>query len=289
LTESLKFLFNLNQFYPQHVQDFDHTIAPILDILTNMQPQVRELQQPTIALINSLLSLDLPGPISNNTDRSPDHTPLFPRQSPNVNYLRLISILDSGVRYSREEELDSLVPLVTLLRRVYELAPAGVKIDMQTQLLPSNDERAQPLGKTDSLASRLLRLSTAPAVPRLKEGISSFLFELSNEDAATFVRNVGYGFAAGYLMTHSLPVPENATGDPGEKVTTIDGQEINPITGQRRDMEPGDSLPEMTDEEKEREAERLFVLFERLKATGVMNVMNPVEQAINEGRFEEID
>ena len=90
-------------------------------------------------------------------------------------------------------------------------------------------------------------------------------------------------------MTHSLPVPENGTGDPGEKVTTIDGQEINPITGQRRDMEPDDPLPEMTDEEKEREAERLFVLFERLKATGVMNVVNPVEQAIDEGRFEEVD
>ena len=101
-------------------------------------------------------------------------------------------------------------------------------------------------------------------------------------------------------MTHSLPVPEgtlnNEGGEvenPGEKMTKVDGQEINPITGQRRDMEPEDILPEMTDEEKEREAEKLFVLFERLKATGVMNVVNPVEQAVREGRledrFEEVD
>ena len=160
---------------------------------------------------------------------------------------------------------------------------------MEALLLPSIAERSQPLGKTDSLASHLLRLSTAPTVPRLKEGISSFLFELSGKDAAIFVRNVGYGFAAGYLMTHNLPIPENATVDTSDKVTTIDGQEINPITGQRRDMEPEDPLPEMTDEEKEREAERLFVLFDRLRATGVMNVMNPVQQAVDEGRFEEVD
>ena len=181
------------------------------------------------------------------------------------------------------------MPLVTLLRRIYELAPQDVRPEIQAQLLPSNDERTQPLGKTDSLPSRLLRLSTAPTVPRLKEGVSSLLFELSDKDAATFVRNVGYGFAAGYLLTHNLPVPTQSSEDPGQTVTTVNGQEINPVTGQRRDMEPEDPLPDMTDEEKEREAEKLFVLFERLKATGVMNVVNPVEQAVQEGRFEELD
>jgi hypothetical protein len=41
---------------------------------------------------------------------------------------------------------------------------------------------------------------------------------------------------------------------------------VNPITGQRVHAEAADSRPalaEMTQEEKEREAERLFVLFER--------------------------
>lgn len=289
LTESLKLLFNLNQFYPHHIADFAETIAPILQILNNLELDVKALQQPVTQAINALLSLDLPGPVSPNSRRSRDCTALFPEESPHDNSLRLIGILESGVRSSQEDEPDGLVPLVTLLRRVYELAPPDTKCEMRGRLLPSNEERAEPLGKSDSLPSRLLRLSTAPTVPRLKEGISSFLFELSDKDAADFVRNVGYGYAAGYLMTHSLPVPETAAGDPGERVTTVDGQEINPITGQRRDMEPEDPFPEMTDEEKEREAERLFVLFERLKATGVMNVMNPVEQAVHEGRFEELE
>lgn len=50
-------------------------------------------------------------------------------------------------------------------------------------------------------------------------------------------------------------------------------------------------LSEMTDEEKEREAERLFVLFERLKKTGVIDVENPVAKAMRENpeRFQELD
>jgi hypothetical protein len=146
---------------------------------------------------------------------------------------------------------------------------------MQTLLLPSNEERAQPLGRAETLAAYLLRLSTSPVAPNLRESISSLMFELSDKDATSFVRNVGYGFASGFLMTHDLPMPANATEgwstgesgekmeDIGEKVTNVDGKEINPVTGQRRDMEPVDQGPEMTDEEKEREAERLFVLFER--------------------------
>lgn len=74
-------------------------------------------------------------------------------------------------------------------------------------------------------------------------------------------------------MTHDLPVPASAREgwstetnggeDLGEKITSVDGREINPVTGQIREMEPEALEEEMTEEEKEREAERLFVLFER--------------------------
>ena len=42
---------------------------------------------------------------------------------------------------------------------------------------------------------------------------------------------------------------------------------------------------DMTDEEKEREAERLFVLFDRLERTG-MGVQNPFRKAIEEGKIQ---
>ncbi len=104
--------------------------------------------------------------------------------------------------------------------------------------------------------------------------ISSLLFELSNKDAQKFVQNVGYGFASGFLFQHNVPIPENAleawsTGSDGSNTRAsqdsrqdISGR-VNPITGQLLEMEETIETEEMTQEEKEREAEKLFVLFER--------------------------
>ena len=43
----------------------------------------------------------------------------------------------------------------------------------------------------------------------------------------------------------------------------------------------------MTEEEKEREAEKLFVLFERLEKAGGME--NPIKKALREGRMEKYE
>ena len=266
LSETLKLLFNLAQYYPQQAPIFAKNIPNILKLLARIPLPSPPFQPPLTYLINSLLNLDLEA----------GNKPLFPSSDPTCNVNRLVSILSSAVRTYKEEQLESLAtPLLALLRRVYELAPPPVATHMQALLLPSNEERAQPLGRSETLAAYLLRLSTSPVAPNLRESISSLMFELSDKDATSFVRNVGYGFASGFLMTHDLPIPANATEgwstgqdgeqaeDIAEKVTNVDGNEINPVTGQRRDMEPVDTGPEMTDEEKEREAERLFVLFER--------------------------
>lgn len=272
LSETLKFFFNLTQFYPGYNVAFSEPIPHILTILTNIQLPTPMLQPPITYLINSLLNLDIKANSSNHMIMSA----LFPNLNSTCHLNRLITILDSSVRYYKDEELESLAtPLVAILRKIYAVAPALVKEHMEISLLPSVEERAKPLGRSDTLASWLLRLSTSPVAPSLRESISSLMFEVSDQDPALFVRNVGYGFASGFLMTHNLPVPEKAlkgdgktasiddTEDPGEMVTYVDGLEINPITGQRKDMEPVDLGPEMTDDEKEKEAEKLFVLFER--------------------------
>jgi hypothetical protein len=100
------------------------------------------------------------------------------------------------------------------------------------------------------------------------------LFELSGKDARNFVQNVGYGFASGFLFQHNVPIPENAL----EAWSTSESEgsaarasqdsrnlerKVNPITGQLLEMEETVEVEEMTQEEKEREAEKLFVLFER--------------------------
>ena len=191
--------------------------------------------------------------------------PLFPKVDPKCNAEKLIDILDKASTAYPEADLDQTAsPLVALLRKVYDLAPETVKKYMQSRMLPSVEDRKKPLGRSDSLSSRLLNISSSPMMASLRESVSSLLFELSDKDSTQFVENVGYGFASGFLMTHNLPMPENAMaafstegGDSGN------GKRINPITGQLLDTEEGVETDEMTEEEKEREAEKLFVLFER--------------------------
>lgn len=284
LTESLKLLFNLTQYYPDFAPRFHRTIRPIMTILENISLPNPVFQTPIISLVNALVNLDLA------EEANVDSSALFP-DSDSCRYVsRLLTILEDGLRLETDvNRLEIVVPpLILVLRRINEVAPSEVRDALQKKLLASDEERSRPLGKSDTLASHLLRLSNSPTAPQLKETILTLLFELSDKDAMVFIRNVSYGYAAGYLMSHQIGIPQ-AAGDAGFQATTVNGQEINPITGQRRDMEPTQDEQEMTDEEKEREAERLFVLFERLKATGVVNVVNPVHQAQQEGRFEEID
>jgi hypothetical protein len=200
---------------------------------------------------------------------------LFPKNMSTVNVDRLIDILEKSIKVYADDELEQLVsPLLTLFRKVYELAPKEIQKHLERALLPSESDRKEILGRGQTLPSRLLRLSSNPSTPQVREAISSLLFELSGKDARNFVQNVGYGFASGFLFQHNVPIPENAL----EAWSTSESEgsaarasqdsrnlerKVNPITGQLLDMEETVEAEEMTQEEKEREAEKLFVLFER--------------------------
>lgn len=90
------------------------------------------------------------------------------------------------------------------------------------------------------------------------------------------IAQVGYGNVAGFLFNKGI-----VTGPPssGEASNSSDpGPQINPITGA---IEEERAEIEMTEEEREREAEKLFVLFDRLERTGaVPPEANPVRRAI---------
>ncbi|KAF2626224.1 hypothetical protein BU25DRAFT_492351 [Macroventuria anomochaeta] len=289
ISETLKLLFNVTHFHPDLSQHFTTSIPHIFKILTRRDPPTQPLDAPVSFLINALLNLVREeGTGTAQQPHDPDlHAAVFPSTNPPSNITHLIAILDSSIRVYPAAKLDSTIsPLLTLLRRIYELAPTDVQTVMQSKLLPSDTDRAQPLGKTSSLPSRLLNLSTSAQTPALRDSIAAFMYELSSKDPATYVSNVGYGYASGFLLSKNIPMPESAIKDAGEGSSS--GVPVNPITGQRLDTEDKVEMPEMTQEEKEREAERLFVLFERLKRTGVVNVQNPVEEALRSGRIEEL-
>ncbi|KAF1931415.1 uncharacterized protein M421DRAFT_347047 [Didymella exigua CBS 183.55] len=290
LSETLKLLFNITHFHPDLSQHFTSSITHIFKILLHRDAPTNPLDAPISFLINALLNLVREeGTGSATQPHDPDlHAALFPSLEPSINTTHLTTILDNAIQSYPASELDATIsPLLTLLRRTYELAPSDVQIAMQSRLLPSDSDRTQPLGKTSSLPSRLLNLSTSAQTPALRDSIAAFMYELSSKDAATYVANVGYGYASGFLLSKNIPMPESAIKDAGLAGGSR-AVPVNPITGQRLDKEQPVEMPEMSQEEKEREAERLFVLFERLKKTGVVNVKNPVEEAYRSGRIEEM-
>lgn len=291
LSEILKLIFNITHFHPDLSQHFTDSIANIFHILTRRDAPPKPLDAPTSFLINALLNLVREeGTGTTALPHDPVlHAAIFPISDPPQNATHLIHLLDTAILNYPAPELDTTIsPLFTLLRRIYETAPADVQSVMRTQLLPSASDRNEPLGKTSSLPSRLLQLSTNAHTPALRDSIAAFHYELSSKDAGTYIENVGYGYASGFLLSKNIPVPEGAMRDAGEGSASGVGVPVNPITGQRLDREQVVDMPEMTLEEKEREAERLFVLFERLKKTGVVDVKNPVEEAYRSGRIEEL-
>ncbi|OTA68345.1 hypothetical protein K449DRAFT_407977 [Hypoxylon sp. EC38] len=281
LSQTLQLLFNITHYCSDRVSSFTAAIPHIVTVLCKGSFQTqRPLDAPTSALVNALLNLE----IGSKDIRSS----LYPPNDPNLLANRLIDLLSRSTTSYKDEELDgSVTPLIGVIRAIHEHAPEDVKSFIRSRLLPTEADRSQILGRTDSLPSWLLKNSTNPVAPQLRETISNLFFDMSDKDASKFVENVGYGFASGFLFNRNLPIPQNAS----EAFSTAQGganRPVNPITGQFLDAERYPEIPEMTEEEREREAERLFVLFERLRSNGIISAENPVRTAVQEGRFEEL-
>lgn len=90
----------------------------------------------------------------------------------------------------------------------------------------------------------------------------------------------GFLFHKGILNAPPPPSADTSSAP----ITTPSGEAINPITGTT--VVPQAPAPEMTDEEKEREMERLFVLFDRMEKTGALAPsQNPMRKAVKQATF----
>lgn len=275
LTETAKLVYSLVSQSADRAANFVQCSAPIIALLNRLSASTAMSEGCTTSLINALAAIDW------STIQEDDIRILT---------TRLVSLLQASTNSSTTGATAAqveakLVPLVVVLRKIVHTGERSSVRELRERLLPADAERDKPLGTSDSLPSRLLRLQLAAAMPNLSEAVSGLLFDLSDRNALTFVRNIGYGHAAGYLMKHNIPAPDVAAADTSFHVG---GAPVNPITGQRIDAETQRNSLDMSDAEKEREAERLFVLFERLKKTGVVNVENPVTAAKQSGRLEEL-
>ncbi|KAL9086839.1 MAG: hypothetical protein Q9159_003927 [Coniocarpon cinnabarinum] len=282
LSETLKLLFAVKKLCPEFA-DFSEAVKPMLDLVTSLHREHAVSSQQLFRHIMDALHI-LPLGATQDDD-------LFPCNDEQRLVKVIVTEINDATVTREPEELDLVLSSSTIfLLRMYSRAPQSVREFLQDKLLPHEEERDKPLGQSNSLSARLLRLSTSGHTPQLRELIPELFFELSGRSAETFVNNVGYGYASGYLQNRRIPFnvsAGHASDDANEGSTSMRG-DVNPVTGQFFASEPPAGTRPMTEEEKEREAEKLFVLFERLKQTGVVDVKNPVQEAIDTGRFEEV-
>ncbi|BGP48946.1 hypothetical protein JCM10450v2_004825 [Rhodotorula kratochvilovae] len=171
-----------------------------------------------------------------------------------------------------------LGPVMLLLRKLSMLGEA--QYVFRQLLFPDNLDRTTPIDRQPTLAGHLVRLLSSVLLPNTAFGAGEFLYNLCDRSPEVLVRTIGYGCAAGFLQNRGELIPPPASVAEGA---------VNPITG-AVDAPPraGAEEPDaMSEEEKEREAERLYTLFDRLARTGVVSAQNPVDAARAAGRFEE--
>lgn len=252
LSETLKLLYSMLTYYPAMSTQFKSAISPIVSILMKKRSEpVRPLDAPINHLINALFKFD----------RIATDEAIIPRTEQSSFSKVLIDILSKTIDAYPASALDvAAAPILGLLGEMYKSAPEDVKNGIKRSLLPSDEERDKPLGQANTLSAKLLRLSTSSYTPELRNVIPTVLFELSDGDAEVFVKNVGYGFASGFLTNMQIPNPPPPKAKSG---STASSDDINYVTGQYLAQEPKSTEPPMSEEEKMREAERLFVLFER--------------------------
>lgn len=257
LTETVKLLFNVTHWCKEKASLFNPAVPHLIAVLFKAEvSQTKPLDPPVGFIINGFLNLDLSTPESQKA--------LHPKSDPEKVVSRVIDLLDVAIRTIPDEQKDpSVVPVLGLVRSIYEHAPDSTKFFIREKLLPTEEERKDVLGKGHSLPAKLLQNSNNPMAPSLRNLIQHVLFELSDKDASKFVENVGYGFASGFLFQNNIPIPASVAEAHGAGDAAKAQKPVNPVTGQFVDAEKPVDEPEMTEEEKEREAERLFVLFER--------------------------
>ncbi|EJD00790.1 uncharacterized protein FOMMEDRAFT_141603 [Fomitiporia mediterranea MF3/22] len=208
-----------------------------------------------------------------------------------------------------------LSPLVLLLNKLCK-GSGECRRAVCSRVLPVDLDRTKPLeGRADTLG-RCLRLMACVQHQQLKDGIGELVFVVCDSDATVMSTQIGYGNAAGYLFNRGIlsappstsvstsstsstssasasisSISSTNSSGPSLAISTASAEEeerereINPITGMLTTPRP--PSPQMTEEEKEREAEKLFVLFERLEKAGGME--NPIKKALREGRLEKYE
>lgn len=195
-----------------------------------------------------------------------------------------IDVDDISVRNRcKEESADSLdetlSPLLVLISRLCQ-ADETCRARVRQWIVPDDLDRSSSLEARPDLLGRCLRLLGSVYHSRLKDAVGEMLFVMSDSNASTLSALFGYGNVAGFLYHKGvMSAPAQGSGSSSASLITSSGDVIDPITGTI--VQPTPSVSDMTEEEREGEMERLFVLFDRLEKIGALAPgQNPVRKAM---------
>ncbi|KAH6915266.1 guanine nucleotide exchange factor [Coprinopsis sp. MPI-PUGE-AT-0042] len=194
------------------------------------------------------------------------------------------SVRDRVKADTPQDSLDELLaPLTVLLARIC-LGDEAARARVRQFIVPDDLDRSSPLEERQDILGRCLRLLGSMYHARLKDSVGEMLYAMSDNNASTLSGLVGYGNVAGYLFNKGVMSAPSGS-DSTAPTTTAKGETINPVTGTILGPKTNAS-EEMTDEEKEREMEKLIVLFDRLEKTGALpKEQNPIRKGIQEGKL----
>nr|CBN81357.1 Synembryn-A [Dicentrarchus labrax] len=274
--EILKILFNIT--YSTHRQEpseddaalYRHLVALLRVCLMRkcmLSDDTDELQGHTINLLSALplqcLDVLLMVPLQPGSQQC---------QGVNMDCVHaLVQFMERRLE-SGDKIKERLTPILNLLTESCR-AHRETRHYIRKHILPPLRDVSHRPEEGSTVKSRLIRLMTHLDTD-VKHCAADLIFVLCKENVGRFVKYTGYGNAAGLLATRGL------LGGQGAKASSSDGQyssdsdsdtdeyrqvkdRINPVTG-RVEAEQPDPMEGMTEEEKEEEAKRLIMLFNKL-------------------------
>ncbi|XP_023267112.1 synembryn-A-like [Seriola lalandi dorsalis] len=285
IIEILKILFNIT--YSTHRQEpseddaalYRHLVAILRLCLMRkcmLSDDTDELQGHTVNLLTALplqcLDVLLMAPPGPNSEQC---------QGVNMDCVHNLLMFMERRLESGDKIKEKLTPILNLLTESCR-AHRETRHYIRKHILPPLTDVSHRPEEGSTVKSRLIRLMTHLDTD-LKHCAADLIFVLCKENVRRFVKYTGYGNAAGLLATRGL------LGGQGSRTSSSDAQyssdsdsdteeyrqvkdRINPVTG-RVEAEHSDPMEGMTEEEKEEEARRLIMLFNKLSRDSIIQPM----------------
>lgn len=275
--EALKALFNLTLSYSGGEED-DHQFRLIAAILrhllmlkTETEEKTEEAHSHAVNLLNNLpvscLDVLINVPVQGGQEKYGGN---------NMDAVqKLLDFMEKRINKGSNFK-EGLTPVLSLLTKVSR-HHREIRRYIKAQVLPPlKDVKIRPeIGTT--IRNKLVRLMTHVDMG-VKQTAAEFLFVLCKESVDNLLKYTGYGNAAGLLVARGLlaggrgetQYSEDEDSDTEEYKTAKPF--INPITGHEEEPMPN-PIEEMTEEQKEYEAQKLLSMFDKLSRQNVIRPM----------------